>query len=920
MDKTWEKLCRKIYEEIDRCIIHMETGLFSANRSEALHAKVLQLLPKKITRTGTFSLAFSFGKSGLAILINPDYFLKTLQTIKQRSSALRHIEQHVFLFHPKRERDFRFLCQNEEQKFHPKLYQLAAEIEANSFISGYEELNHSITAKTFKNLSIPKAASAETIYYHLRSSWEEDPNSLLHFQTHQCPCDQRHWQGENSFDEDGAFQQAEQIDSYTWQLLHREIDRILIVARETLDVGALKNLPKDLQGQLDGILSKYDLRYTDPKIADKAQKEIDAILVKMLLLDPFFGQFLSGCVRQITDTIETAGVAVLRKYVALMINPNFFMKELKNRSERTAVLKHEALHIMLKHILQMRNSKFANKMLYNIAADLEVNQYIGSPWKLPKGAILLSTFPEFNLPENDVAETYYKLLQKEADKLQGMGGSSGKLNPSQKRLKDILDSSAPMGGHSDHEAWGDPSDNSNLNNGINSASDIELESHSLDIERQVKQALDSLNSKQAGKVPGHFLKLLDEWIKARQPAIDWRKELRLFVSSNPSTTIKKTYRKKNKRYFNWLKESLKTTSISADAINLLAHKNPKRLPKLLWKDIPSEIQDSILKQRSKLANYSPNDEIDWTLIPYFGIWQLQKAFPDLDWPTWSDFTESQLRQISLIRIPLDPHKLPIDIIIVIAHHYSYLLPHIDWEIFNPVKQRDIKKTHPYLQQIEYPVWNLLPSEIIIYLHKNNPELFSHLSWNNVPGSMMSQFPYFHLGPQPFRVVRKIPRSIPGTKKVKNLPKILVIIDTSGSVSDRDIEYLFAEIDEMHRIGAEVHILQADTRPCLYFRYVGEKPLAGRGGTQFDPALQWINQTRFEGSEIIVKRQGSNPEKELVQQRFDGAIYLTDGYAATPTVKPYCRLMWVLTPDGSDKDVKACVYPSSIVRLPSYKDR
>ena len=32
-------------------------------------------------------------------------------------------------------------------------------------------------------------------------------------------------------------------------------------------------------------------------------------------------------------------------------------------------------------------------------------------------------------------------------------------------------------------------------------------------------------------------------------------------------------------------------------------------------------------------------------------------------------------------------------------------------------------------------------------------------------------------------------------------------------------------------------------------------------------------------------------------RYDGCIYLTDGEAPKPTVKPPCKLLWVITPDG-----------------------
>ena len=124
---------------------------------------------------------------------------------------------------------------------------------------------------------------------------------------------------------------------------------------------------------------------------------------------------------KITDIIPTAGVCVYRKHVALLVNPTFFMEVLPNLEERAAVLKHEALHVMLKHIFQIRKPKFTNKFLYNIAADIEVNQYIGHPWKLPDSAVTLQTFPDLDLPPNDVAESYYNILLKELEKMENLG-------------------------------------------------------------------------------------------------------------------------------------------------------------------------------------------------------------------------------------------------------------------------------------------------------------------------------------------------------------------------------------------------------------------------------------------------------------------------------------------------------------------
>jgi len=55
-------------------------------------------------------------------------------------------------------------------------------------------------------------------------------------------------------------------------------------------------------------------------------------------------------------------------------------------------------------------------------------------------------------------------------------------------------------------------------------------------------------------------------------------------------------------------------------------------------------------------------------------------------------------------------------------------------------------------------------------------------------------------------------------------------------------------------------------------------IGGRGGTCFDPALQLV---------------ADEPKP------FDAGIYLTDGHAATPTVAPRCKFLWVLTEGGSD---------------------
>ena len=58
--------------------------------------------------------------------------------------------------------------------------------------------------------------------------------------------------------------------------------------------------------------------------------------------------------------------------------------------ERTAVVKHEALHLLFKHLFRVEIGS-RNMRLFNIAADLVVNQFV-EPWPLPEGRHLAHDF------------------------------------------------------------------------------------------------------------------------------------------------------------------------------------------------------------------------------------------------------------------------------------------------------------------------------------------------------------------------------------------------------------------------------------------------------------------------------------------------------------------------------------------------
>lgn len=906
----WEKICESVYDEVSRCLIHIEHGMFTANRDEPLHATLLQMLPKEVTQTKTTTIGLSISQSKICILIHPDFFLHTLKSTEERSAVLRHVEQHIFLQHPERLRRLYVQCQDENRSFDPLLFQFSAEVETNEFISGYAPIQGNITSSSCKTslptLQLPKMASAEYIYQEIQNQMTNTgttTQTLLSPILQKCPCDHSHWE------------QVMSINIFSWEIIANEFDRLLIRARENLSVDQVQALSQPLQKSLGERYAKHDLFISDPALAGQTQQEIESIIIKMLMADPFFGHFLSACIIKITDTIDTAGVALMKDHIALLVNPTFFMKNLKNKAERGGVLKHEALHIMLKHIIQMRNSKFSNKMLYDIAADLEVNQYIGAPWSLPKGAILLSSFPHLQLPANDVAETYYNILLKEVENNTKTG----------KQLKEMGDAPS-TGGHSNHGNWGDQANGQEgspqqkpgkkgLQQGMQAATDMEAEIQDINIEKQMQDAKDSLSSKQAGSIPGRFLQLLNEWVKAREPSIDWKRELRLFVSTNPSSTIKKTHRKKNKRYFRFVRESLKVQSISTDALRFIARARPEKIPEVLWQDVSGTLQQEILSQHpyARTTNTIPLQQIS-----AFLLWKTMQETLDKPWPVWDDLTDTELHRLQLLRTPLDPTAIPADLYIVIAKNYVSLLPPISWQDFTPSKKKELCKKYVFLDNTEVLTWGVLPSEVIIWLHQHKKELFT-LTWQDVPPQMLINLPFYQLvGKQPFRIDRKLSRNQPGISKKKNFPKILIIIDTSGSVGDIDIEYLFAEVDGIHKLGTEVYVLEADTSPQLFFRYEGQKPMSGRGGTDFDKPLEWMNDARHGTPTPVIE----NNEKTMVETiiSFDGVIYLTDGYASTPTVKPYCRMLWVITPDGSDDALKEYPHASGVLRLPPYDKR
>jgi predicted metal-dependent peptidase len=111
-------------------------------------------------------------------------------------------------------------------------------------------------------------------------------------------------------------------------------------------------------------------------------------------------------------------------------------------------------------------------------------------------------------------------------------------------------------------------------------------------------------------------------------------------------------------------------------------------------------------------------------------------------------------------------------------------------------------------------------------------------------------------------------------KVKMRQHMLLAIDTSGSVSDNELKEFMGEMHHIFKCGVDITVIQCDTSIRSIEPYKGkfEMNVLGRGGTEFDPVLEYYNAN---------------------QNKYTSLVYFTDGECYTD-VKPKGNVLWVLS--------------------------
>lgn len=273
--------------------------------------------------------------------------------------------------------------------------------------------------------------------------------------------------------------------------------------------------------------------------------EVSRSIVALLLKEPFYGHLLSGVVRRIDNKVDTAAVSLTPNGLHLIINPEFFIQELK-KDERVAVIKHEALHLLFRHLYRPLIQK-GDPKLFNIAADLVVNQHV-TPWPLPEMAVTLRAFPDMGLEANQTLEWYYEKLKSLHQAMQD--GKSTASPQSEDALRRVM--GEPQQG--DHSFWfaggGEGFDEQGakgsgsgtpLTEGLRRAMESDLERHLL-------RARDRSTIKSWGTLPAEIRTELEAIAQRRKPQLDWKRTLRLFASSGYRTEVVATQRRMSKRF------------------------------------------------------------------------------------------------------------------------------------------------------------------------------------------------------------------------------------------------------------------------------------------------------------------------------------------------------------------------------------
>jgi len=284
---------------------------------------------------------------------------------------------------------------------------------------------------------------------------------------------------------------------------------------------------------------------------------MEKVSIRLIQTSPFYASLLTQmrkieCTGELAKRIPTEAVAVENGRINFYFNPKFL--ETLTVDEAVAVLTHECNHVVLGHLVRMRDEYKENASLANISQDMNANRNIP---KLPKGACTTTSITEefakkgikLNLKEDDTSENYYKELNKHSDKMEMQQDGEGNMEIV------IKDSKGKEIGrvkvtticnNKDKQSQGDA-------NG-------EIPELAKEVIRQaIKEAADA-HKKARGHLPSEIEEAIEEWLKP--PVISWRTLLKRFLAASIKSGSKRSWKRPNRRFGEMQKGKLSDRMVS----------------------------------------------------------------------------------------------------------------------------------------------------------------------------------------------------------------------------------------------------------------------------------------------------------------------------------------------------------------------
>ena len=250
---------------------------------------------------------------------------------------------------------------------------------------------------------------------------------------------------------------------------------------------------------------------------------------KELLYDsPFYGSILLSLLKEVDNKkTKTACVGLNGIRFKLTINSDFWDK--LSEKHRMGLMIHELGHIINFHLTEYKH--LSDHQIANIAMDIYINQTIPTDM-LPDGACMWDKYE--NLVPNESTNWYYEQLikNKESGDDEALENAISAMQNGDDECDDGEGGTMQVPQHD----WED----------IQDAPEALQKMLGKNTETMLKEVVKSMSS--PGDVPAGIIGLLEKLSIIEPPKFNWRAFMKRFVGTSTRVDVRKTRRKKSKRF------------------------------------------------------------------------------------------------------------------------------------------------------------------------------------------------------------------------------------------------------------------------------------------------------------------------------------------------------------------------------------